>query len=126
MPTFVESFEPGLVGVSVLGIIATVGAIWLLALFVRLPQQRGYPSTPVPSPETVRLTARPRLAPVCGLCGYRAGGGFWTPIPFHPDAIMHTMGCGPTFPGEQQVCPPTHEWLPDGYRALQPSGDTDA
>lgn len=57
--------------------------------------------------------------PVCGLCGYGAGGGFWTPIPGHPDAVMHTMGCGPDLPGWPQVTQPTHERLPDGtYRRL--------
>jgi hypothetical protein len=33
---------------------------------------------------------------------------------------MHTMGCGPAFPGWQQITAPTHERLDDGtYRRVQ-------
>lgn len=84
---------------------------------------------PLPDGYEWRFDATPlrpaQPPPVCGLCGYWAGGGFWTPIPHHPDAVMHTMGCGPAFHGWPQMAAPTHERLDDGtYRRVPvESGD---
>ena len=45
--------------------------------------------------------------PICDVCGYWAGGGFWVHIPEHPGKIVHTMGCGPVLNGQQQEKTPT-------------------
>jgi hypothetical protein len=101
------------------GVFGTCTVVWGKRRAAARAKEGGHP-TIVRAYDELRQQPSPS-APVCGLCGYWAGGGFWTPIPHHPDAIMHTMGCGPAFPGWQQIAAPTHERLDDGTYRRVPS-----
>jgi hypothetical protein len=60
----------------------------------------------------------------CALCGYDTCGDFYVHIPGHPDAIMHSISCGPVLIGQRQVSLPTYERLADGtYRCLATAVD---
>lgn len=79
---------------------------------------------PMPYPRRYRWTEvqfDPATGPApCALCGFDCiPGGFWTPVPGFLNHVMHTMGCGPTIPGEPRLAAPTLYRLPDGgYRLL--------
>lgn len=56
-------------------------------------------------------TGRPAA---CALCGYPTHGDFCVAVPGEPDAVMHTVACGPVLNEDTRLIEPTHVRDPDG------------
>jgi len=112
--------------ISAVGGVTAVMVGLLVAALVLALMVATLPTYPPPRwIDEQRQVAPDRLRPApCALCGYDCiPGGFWTPVPGYLNVLMHTMGCGPTLPGEEPLAVPTHRRELGGrYVPIEPAG----
>jgi hypothetical protein len=95
------AYVGGITGLLIGVLVAAVALVWVIA------------TLPSPPPARMVWTERqfnPDNGPTpCALCGYNCiPGGFWTIVPGHMNAVMHTISCGPMLPGEEPLAASTH------------------